>query len=201
MVARVVHSGGERATATMGPPTGSHTVSVAVTPNYASARPVGPASSLQELLNRVMQSPIGARIVQAYANYGGLPNIHLAAPGELAKGINGQYNRETNSVAINASLLQQDPQQAAITLAHELFHGLDNVSGMANRISASFDLATAHTTMEARAYAVASRVQRELGYAQDAVGGVGGPSQAAYGAADLTGAYANAYRTVKAKGL
>lgn len=184
----------------MGPLTGSHTVSIAVSPNY-NANSAAPASSLQAVLNRVMQSPVGARIVQAYAQYGGLPNIHIAAPGELENGVNGQYNTATHSIAINAAVLQQDPTQVTITLAHELTHGLDNISGMTDRINRSFDKDTAHTTLEARAYAIASRVQRELGFAQDAAGGVGGPSQAAYGAADLTGAYANAYRAVQAKGL
>ena len=129
----MVHSDEERATATMGPPTGSHTVSATVTPNSAY-RPA-PVSGLQDLLNRVMSSPVGARIVNAYSQYGGLPSIRLAGEGEMPDGVNGQYYPGSNTVLVRASLLQQKPEQAAVTLAHELFHGLDGVSGMSDWIA------------------------------------------------------------------
>lgn len=174
-------------------------MSIAATSNYAVMPRATSIANGQDLMNRLVSSPVGSRIVNAYAPYGGLPTIQLVADNQIQG--NGSYNRNTNTVSIKASLLATHPEQAVTTLAHELFHGLDDMSGMADWIDRSQTQQNAHLMVEARAYAVASRVQRELGYAQGTVGGSEGPAQAAYGAADLAGGYANAWHALKRTGI
>lgn len=179
----------------MGPLTGSHTVSTVAAPSTNnSSYSAAPAASLNVLLQRLISSPTGAAIVRAYAPYGKMPHIVLASDDQLPAADNGTYNRATNTITLRASLLHDKPEQALVTLSHELFHGLDNASGMSNWIDQHYDATTAHLTEESRAYSVASRVQHDMGYAQNTVGPV---AQAADGAADITGAYANAWTAIK----
>lgn len=152
----------------------------------------GPISGLDELKQRVVASPSVRGVIAQLRQMGRVPQITLAQGAPLEPGDNGRFVRDTNTVYVDAALLRENPQQAVVTLSHELYHALDLNRGVSGRIDAAYDDVTSKLVTESRAYAFQAKVMHELGYGAP-VGHVG---KATYAASSPQQAYSAAWNAL-----
>lgn len=153
-----------------------------------------PIRSTSDAVARLAQSPTGAWLIDQLRATGKPPKIEIVPDSQMGPDENGHYNRETNTVALKRSVVEDYPNSAIVTLGHELFHGLDLLKGVRTSIVRDHDQTTAKLIIESRAYAFASRVQHELGYEP-----TGPVAAAAYDGTSPDQAYRNAWEALKVR--
>lgn len=104
------------------------------------------------------ESPAAKQVFDELRATGGLPEFDFQ---NLPEGRNGMYDPRSKKLVIDADYVLRNPDIAAVTIAHEYFHALDDRTGATK--AAREAVPQMPIVAETRAYTFGAEVSRDLG--------------------------------------